>query len=127
MGTHTELVESYERIINEADRDEQLAAAHEAVADDVTFVGPLAGEVSGRETLVDTMRTMRERVPAEHIQIQRTTPVDEHNGWLRYGWEFTDADGRVVMRGVDVARLDGDGRLATVVAFVDEGPQSSDA
>ena len=127
MSNHTELVEHYERIINEADRDDQLAAAREAVAADVTFVGPLAGEVAGREALVDTMRAMRERVPADGIQIRRTTPVDEHNGWLRYGWEFTDADDRIVMRGLDVARLADDGRLATVVAFVDEAPGADDA
>lgn len=125
MGDLDQLVDTYERVINGADEDTRQAAASQALADGFTFVGPQVGEVTGREAVVETMRAMREQAPAD-VQIRRTTPIDEHNGWLRFGWEFADEDGRTIARGLDVAQLADDGRLAAVVAFFDESPQPGD-
>ena len=44
-------------------------------------------------------------------RFERTTAVDEHHGWARYGWALLDPDGTVVLTGTDVAQLDDDGRL----------------
>lgn len=93
------------------------AAAREALADDVRFVGPQVGEVAGRTAMVQTMNELRERAPSDRIRIRRTTAVDQHNGWLRFGWEFVDGDGGVLAQGMDVAQVAADGRLSLVVAF----------
>jgi len=50
----------------------------------------------------------------------RTTAIDEHHGWARYGWSLVDPDGTVVLTGTDVAHLDDEGRLARVVGFFGE-------
>lgn len=47
----------------------------------------------------------------------RTTEVDAHHGYARYGWELVGPDGVVAITGVDVARVTDDGRLAQVVGF----------
>ena len=51
---------------------------------------------------------------------RRTTAVDEHHGYARYGWALVAADGTVAVAGTDIATLDGDGRLVKVVGFFGE-------
>jgi hypothetical protein len=53
-------------------------------------------------------------------RFERTTAVDEHHGWARYGWALLDPDGTVVLTGTDVVQLDADGRLARIVGFFGE-------
>ena len=48
---------------------------------------------------------------------RRTTKVDAHHGYARYGWELVGPDGAVAVAGTDVARFAADGRLAQVVGF----------
>jgi hypothetical protein len=53
-------------------------------------------------------------------RFERTTVVDEHHGWARYGWVLLDPDGTVVLTGTDVVRVDEQGRLTQVVGFFGE-------
>jgi hypothetical protein len=46
-----------------------------------------------------------------------TDPVDSHHHVLRFDWEILDADGGLALSGLDVARLDDDGRLLDVRGF----------
>lgn len=39
------------------------------------------------------------------MRIRRTTPIDGHNGWLRFGWEFVDDDERILGEGMSVGRV----------------------
>lgn len=48
---------------------------------------------------------------------RRTTAVDAHHEYARYGWELVAADGAVAVAGIDVAHFAADGRLARVVGF----------
>ena len=43
---------------------------------------------------------------------RRTTKVDAHHGFARYGWELVGPDGSVAVAGLDVIRLADDGKLA---------------
>jgi len=61
-------------------------------------------------------------------RFERTTAVDEHHGWARYGWTLVDPHGAVVLTGTDIVHLDADGRLARVVGFFgDLAPTSAAA
>lgn len=111
------LLAAYERMINETDEQRQHAAAEEALAEDFQFVGPRLGEVTGRTAMVEAVKRLREQAPSETMRIRRTTAVDEHNGWLRFGWEFLDGDGNVLAQGMEVARVSPDGKLRLVVPF----------
>jgi hypothetical protein len=51
----------------------------------------------------------------------RTTPVDHHHEFARYGWALRNAVGEEVLQGVDFLTLDVDGRIHKVVGFF--GPQ----
>ena len=51
---------------------------------------------------------------------RRTTTVDEHHGYARYGWAMVAPDGTIALTGTDVVALDGDGRLVKIVGFFGE-------
>ena len=48
---------------------------------------------------------------------RRTTAVDRHHEFARYGWELVGPDGAVAVSGLDVVRVADDGRIAGVVGF----------
>lgn len=114
------LIETYEEMVNETNEARQRAAARAALAHGFRFVGPKGGEVAGADAMIDFVRTLRDQAPADHMRIRRTTPIDTHNGWLRFGWEFVDDDERILGEGMSVGRVADDGRLARLVAFFDQ-------
>lgn len=54
--------------------------------------------------------------------LKRTSKVDHHNGALRFTWSLGPASGPSVVEGVDFCALAPDGRLASVVGFIDKMP-----
>ena len=54
--------------------------------------------------------------------LRRTSKVDSHNDWVRFAWSLGPADGAAVVEGVDFCALAPDGRLASVVGFIDKMP-----
>jgi hypothetical protein len=52
----------------------------------------------------------------------RTTGVDHHHGFARYGWELVAPDGTVVVAGMDVVELAPDGRIRLVTGFFGDLP-----
>jgi hypothetical protein len=49
-------------------------------------------------------------------------PVDSHHRQARFTWALGPADGEPVAEGFDVAVTGPDGRLATVLGFLDKIP-----
>ena len=58
--------------------------------------------------------------------LKRTSRVDAHNGpkgsYCRFTWSLGPASGPSVVEGVDFCTLAPDGRLASVVGFIDKMP-----
>jgi hypothetical protein len=52
---------------------------------------------------------------------RRTSDVDAHHTFARYGWELVAPDGSVSVSGVDIAELQ-NGRLTRVVGFFGDPP-----
>ncbi len=111
------LIESYEDLVNRSDDVDLNAIAQQALAEDFRFIGPTVGQVVGREAMLEAMEALHQRAPAERIRMNRTTSVDAHNGWFRFGWEFVDENDEVITMGTDVGRVGEDGKLSLVVAF----------
>jgi hypothetical protein len=51
---------------------------------------------------------------------RRTTTIDAHHGFARYGWALEDADGTVAVTGIDVVETAANGRLQRVIGFFGE-------
>jgi hypothetical protein len=47
----------------------------------------------------------------------RTTAVDSHHGFARYGWDLAGPDGTVAVSGIDVVQFDDAGKLLRIVGF----------
>ena len=51
------------------------------------------------------------------VTLRCSSEVDSHHDVIRFDWEILDADKGLALSGVDVARLDDDGRLLDVRGF----------
>lgn len=47
----------------------------------------------------------------------RSTDIDAHHEFVRYGWRLESPEGAAVLEGVDVLELDVDGRIGRVIGF----------
>ena len=47
----------------------------------------------------------------------RTTAIDSHHGFARYGWDLVGPDGTVAVSGIDVVEFDEAGKLQRIVGF----------
>jgi hypothetical protein len=72
-------------------------------------------EAAGHQGIADQAATLLSHYPQHRFE--RTTSVDAHHGFVRYGWRLVDGNGAAVLQGVDFAELDVDGKLARVVGF----------
>lgn len=50
-------------------------------------------------------------------RFRRTTGVDTHHQFARYGWELAAGDGTLAVSGTDVVEFDDAGRLVRVIGF----------
>ena len=96
----------------DVDRRASLVAANWNIAGELTDP-PLGGR--GRSeisALADVVLTHY----ADH-HFERTTMVDSHHGFARYGWSLVSADGTVAVSGTDFVEFDDDGKLLRIVGF----------
>lgn len=50
-------------------------------------------------------------------RFERTTAVDVHHTYARYGWNLVGPDGTVAIGGTDFVEVDEDGKLLRIVGF----------
>ena len=98
-------------LTDSARRDELVATAWNADGEllDPPLQGHGRAEISA---LADVVLTHY----AGH-RFVRTTAVDAHHGFARYGWDLAGPDGTVAVSGIDVVQFDEDGKLLRVVGF----------
>ena len=112
--TLTDTIDTHLRAYAEPDPGVRAGLIAQIWADDgQLFDPPFDG--TGRDAIAGLTDVVLEHYPAHTFQ--RTTTIDEHHGFARYGWALTGADGTVAVTGIDVATLDDQGRLTRVVGF----------
>ena len=84
------------------------------------LIDPPLDAAAGHDQLDDLFATVQSHYP-DH-RFRRTTAVDVHHDFGRYGWELVGPDGAVVFGGVDVVDFAPDGRLTRVVGFLGSLP-----
>ncbi|HZB66360.1 MAG TPA: nuclear transport factor 2 family protein [Ornithinibacter sp.] len=80
------------------------------------------GRAEGREAFVSHIAGFQEQFPSHRIVI--TSGVDEHDRCFRFGWALMDADGNIVVEGVDFGEVADDGRIARITGFFDPLPEA---
>ncbi len=113
-ATTQQLIDTYFdmwRAADEAPRAELVARVFTPAG---RHVDPMADAV-GHEALAAMLANVHAAYPG--FAMERTSGIDQHGNQLRYAWQLIASDGNPVVAGLDVAELDGDGRLARVASF----------
>ncbi|GAB7029978.1 nuclear transport factor 2 family protein [Streptomyces sp. NPDC021749] len=103
-----------------ATEEEALGKAVAAAFDEqATYTDPLA-DVAGHDGLAAVIAGAHAQFPG--FVFRQLGDVDGHHDVARFGWELVAPDGSAPVAGFDVARLADDGRIRTVVGFLDRVP-----
>jgi hypothetical protein len=117
----TSLAERYIAAWNETDPAARRRAVADVFAEDARYVDPLV-EAEGRDAVAATIAAVQQQFPGCVFRL--TGPVDGHHDQLRFSWELGPAGAEAPVAGSDVAVTDEDGRLRTVLGFLDRVPTS---
>ena len=113
------VVEAYVATWNETDAGRRRAGIALAWAEAGSYRDPVMA--SDGHAGVDAMLAgVQAKFPG--FVLKRTSKIDHHNGALRFTWSLGPAAGPSVVEGVDFCSLAPDGRLASVVGFIDKAP-----
>jgi hypothetical protein len=115
----TELVERYLDCWNETDPDARAARVRELFTEDATYVDPLV-EARGHEQLAATIAAVQQQFP--HFRFTGVGTPDAHHQQVRFQWALGPAGAEPPVVGFDVVVTAGDGRIATVLGFLDRVP-----
>ncbi|MFF3541874.1 nuclear transport factor 2 family protein [Streptomyces platensis] len=95
-------------------------AVEAAFGPDVTYTDPLA-DVAGHDGLTAAIAGAHAQFPG--YVFRQVGEVDGHHDIARFGWELVSvADGAAPVAGFDVVRLGEDGRIRSVLGFLDRVP-----
>ena len=112
--TLTDLVDTHLAAYCERDRVRRLELLGSAWSPDGSLVDP-PFEGTGIDAIADLTDAVLAHYP-DH-RFVRTTDVDAHHTFARYGWQLVGPDGTAAVAGTDVVELGDDGKLARIVGF----------
>jgi SnoaL-like domain len=122
MTATPDLADRYLAAWNETDPGARRTALADLFTDDVRYTDPLVS-VESRDALDATIGAVQQQFPGFVFRL--AGPADAHHDQLRFSWELGPADGEAPVAGSDVAVLDGDGRIRTVLGFLDRVPAAA--
>jgi hypothetical protein len=117
------VIDAYVATWNETDPPRRRAGIAAAWAEVGTYRDPVMAS-DGPAGIDAMLAGVQARFPG--FVLKRTSKVDAHNGpkggYVRFTWSLGPAAGPSVVEGVDFCTLAPDGRLASVVGFIDKMP-----
>lgn len=116
----TDLVERYLACWNESDADTRRALIADVFTEDAVYVDPLA-EARGADAIDATIAAVQAQFPG--FVFAAFGPVDAHHRQARFRWSLGPAHApEAPVVGFDVAVTGDDGRITTVLGFLDRVP-----
>ena len=116
-------VAAYLESWNETDPARRQAAIARAWGPRARYRDPLMAS-DGAAGIDAMLAAVQARFPG--FVLKRISAVDAHNGpeerYLRFAWSLGPVAGPSVVEGVDFCALDPEGRLESVVGFIDKMP-----
>ena len=119
MATFDELAERYIDLWNETDPASRRRGVDELWSEDSRYVDPMV-DAEGREAIDQTIGAVQDQFPGFVFRL--AGPVDAHHNHGRFTWELGPAGDEAPIVGFDVAVTDAEGRLQTVLGFLDKVP-----
>jgi len=115
----SDLRERYLACWNAADADTRRGLLHELFAEDAAYVDPLV-EIAGLDALGATIDAVQRQFPG--FVFTPVGAVDAHHDVARFGWGLGPGGSEPVVVGFDVVTTGSDGRIRSVVGFLDRVP-----
>lgn len=112
-------IDTYIEAYSEADAARRADLISRVWAPDGALVDPPLDAI-GHDGISNMAATVQEHYPGHRFR--RTSGIDAHHGYARYGWELVAPDGSVALTGLDIAEVCDNGRLRRVVGFLGELP-----
>lgn len=120
MTNTDDLIDRYIAIWNEQDGPSRRALIERTWSGDARYVDPMQSG-DGRDGIDTMIAAVQGKFPG--YRFRRAGAADGHNGHVRFGWDLVGPDGgAAVVGGTDFATISGDGRLQTVIGFIDMAP-----
>ncbi|MFH9979112.1 nuclear transport factor 2 family protein [Streptomyces sp. NPDC017179] len=117
---YTIAVTRYFEAWNAPDAQARAKAVADAWSSDGTYTDPLA-DAGGHEEITAVISAAREQFPGFVFRLTGT--VDGHHDTARFSWELVhETGGTAPVAGSDVVTLDEEGRIRTVLGFLDRVP-----
>ncbi|MCF2525920.1 nuclear transport factor 2 family protein [Yinghuangia soli] len=116
---YTAIVERYLAVWNETDPAKRQKLAEAAFTPEATYTDPLAA-VAGRDAVDMVIGAVQGQFPG--LVFTLGGPVDGHHDIVRFTWHLGPEGGEALAIGFDVARIAEDGRVETVLGFLDMVP-----
>lgn len=113
------LAEQYFAIWNETDAEQRARLIEKTWAPEGTFVDP-SFEATGYDELSAMVGTAQGMFPGLRFTVTGTP--DEHHDRIRWTWELAAEGQPAVARGTDIVTVAADGRITSVVGFLDFAP-----
>lgn len=115
----SDLRDRYLACWNATDGGARRGLLREHWTEDAAYVDPLA-EVAGLDALDATIAAVHQRFPG--FVFSAVGPVDAHHDVTRFAWGLGPAGAEPLVVGFDVVRTAADGRIRSVIGFLDRVP-----
>jgi hypothetical protein len=112
-------IERYIASWNQTDPQARRSLIGELWAEDASYIDPLA-EAHGREQIDQVIAGAQAQFPG--LRFSLAGPVDAHHRQARFSWGLGPAGEEPLVVGFDVAVTGEDGRLTSVLGFLDKVP-----
>ncbi len=119
MTDYAKIAQRYIDAWNQTDAAARRAAVDQLYTEDARYVDPLA-VAEGRAAIASMIGAAQEQFPGFVVTL--AGPVDGHHNQARFGWELGPVGAPAPIVGFDVAVTDDDGRIRTVLGFLDKVP-----
>jgi hypothetical protein len=114
-----DLIARYLACWNESDAIARRKLIDEVWAADASYIDPLA-EARGRDAIDATIAAVRGQFPG--LVFTLIGPVDAHHRQARFSWGLGQPGTDPLVVGFDVAVTGEDGKIRTVLGFLDKVP-----
>ena len=112
-------IERYIASWNETNPERRRKLLEDLWVADASYIDPLAA-ASGRDEIDATIAAVQAQFPGFTFTL--ASPVDAHHNQARFTWGLGPAGAEPVIVGFDVAVAAADGRLESVLGFLDKVP-----
>ena len=113
------VIDAYVATWNETDPARRRAGIARAWVERGSYRDPIMAS-DGHVALDAMLAGVQAKFPG--FVLKRISKIDYHNEAVRFSWSLGPANGPSVVEGVDFCALAPDGKLASVVGFIDKMP-----